>query len=77
MLWVEGLVFVKDRINSRKTYLAYTKYVRVSGSGLSAVEKFTHTWEAEEAVESDDDGAGNTDLAGGRLPPYVRQVRRQ
>jgi hypothetical protein len=52
-------------------YLADTKDVGVSRASLGAVEEFTHTREAEKAVESDDNGAGDPDLGGGGGPPQV------
>jgi hypothetical protein len=51
------------------TYLADTKDVGVPSSSLGTVEEFTHTREADEAVKSHDDGAGNTDLGGDGRPP--------
>ena len=57
--------------SSNKAYLADTKDVGVPRSSLGAVEEFTHAWEAEETVESDDDGTWDTDLGGGGGPPQV------
>lgn len=55
----------------KKAYLADTKDVGVPRSSLGAFEEFTHAREAEETVESDDDGTWDTDLGGDGGPPQV------
>jgi hypothetical protein len=55
----------------QKAYLADTKNVGVPRSSLGAFGEFTHTWEAEETVDSDDDGTWDTDLGGGGGPQQV------